>query len=430
MRLQYAGQQDYWTTDEPHMSYFLSTYRRYTPIGQVLTDIPIQNVLKLGNTVNIQIPRRCDLLGRISLTVQFSGPIEIRDNISGLIEYAELVIGGRVINKVSGQYIFIRNQLDTNVDDNGIRFYNSQSTGYVGIPIDSVTDDTYSLELPFYFSQHPSLYIPICALEKQNVEVRIKLSEYDKYSSTRSLHYLPIPRDLIKTGFITINEIYITDFERNTLKSRKLEYPITQIQEHIVKLKEGELKKTIPLNFKNMVKEIYFFGEPDDLPYNYTELYSSFEFYTPVTGFYFRQISNFELKLNGITHINRDGDFFVYEQPYKQRKSRALLHDPFAQIFGRLSVAINDSEFGMYSFTPTPSILNPVGCLNMSRIIDQSCTIEFVDKFLINAPGGIPGVSANIEERQDFPNRKTTVHIYALSYNILVIRDNLCGLKY
>ena len=258
MQLQYAGQQDYWTTDEPHVSYFLSMYRRFTPIGIVLTDTPVQNEFNFGDIVSVQIPNRCDLLGRISLTVQFNDSPTIRDNISGLIEYAELVIGGRVINKVRGQYIFIRNQLDTSIDDNGTKYYTSQSTGHEFMTREEREQyDTYSLEIPFYFSQHPSLYIPICALGKQTVEVRIKLSEYDKYSSTRGLSYLPISRDSVKTGFLTINEVYISEFERNILKSRNLEYPITQIQEHIVKLKEGELKKTIPLDFKNMVKEIW-----------------------------------------------------------------------------------------------------------------------------------------------------------------------------
>ena len=101
--------------------------------------------------------------------------LRYRESIGAqLIEYADLVIGGQTIERITGDYIYMYDQIHSNKDDIDQTLY--FLTGH-GNYIDVTYDWDYNVFLPFYFFRNPSLAIPVCALTKQQVEVHIKFKK-------------------------------------------------------------------------------------------------------------------------------------------------------------------------------------------------------------------------------------------------------------
>jgi len=119
----------------------------------------------------------------------------------GIIEYADLIIGGAVIERLDSNYITIEKTY----------FNNSRQQESVENLTGIIPQTTFSswygckktfskkftqkkfdfqIEIPFYFYKSPELALPLCALEKQEVEVEIKFRELKDilFSKTSDLY--------------------------------------------------------------------------------------------------------------------------------------------------------------------------------------------------------------------------------------------------
>ena len=103
--------------------------------------------------------------------------LRYRESIgSQIIKYADLVIGGQTIERITGDYIYMYDQIHNNKDDIDQTLYFLTGHGNY-IPVSYDWD--YNILLPFYFFRHPSLAIPVCALTKQLVEIRIQFKKIE-----------------------------------------------------------------------------------------------------------------------------------------------------------------------------------------------------------------------------------------------------------
>ena len=85
--------------------------------------------------------------------------LRYRESIGAqIIEHADLRIGGQTIERITGDYIYMYNQIHHTQDDTdqGLYFL----TGH-GQYISTSSDWDYSVMLPFYFFRNPSLSIPV-----------------------------------------------------------------------------------------------------------------------------------------------------------------------------------------------------------------------------------------------------------------------------
>lgn len=399
LRLAATGVQDAWLTGNPQFSYFLMNFKRHTKFAIDYFENQFNGTLDFGEIITCRIPSdKGDLIKNLNLKVTLSDPQpdtpgfnDVYWNpsvISNFIEYAELVIGGQVIEKITGEYIYIHQQLHNNNDDTTQSLYFLNGHGnflaYTG-------DYTYYLDLPFYFFRNPSLAIPTCTLTKQSVEVRIKTAPLSK------LIFYGAPPDasaIIRNISIDAEFIYVAEDERNFLMSRPIEYVITQLQMSQFKMKASETKKSVLLNFKHPVKEMFFTCTPDsfDVTLNLPNEYTS--------------IKNVELRFNNQVVFNDDKLFLVYEQAFKHHVNLPTELNVQAPLLGAIQLK---SDFGMYSFSLQPEVHYPTGQVNMSRIIHKMFTIE------IN-PGSL--TYAN------------DVRVYAVNYNVIRFESGLAGLKF
>jgi plastocyanin len=302
--------------------------------------------------------------------------IRYRESIGAqLIDHADLIIGGQTIERITGDYIYMYDQIHSNKDDIDQTLY--FLTGH-GNYIDVTYDWDYSVFLPFYFFRNPSLAIPVCALTKQLVEIRIKFKKVEDVtlSYTRTGGGVSDPPSSVLSSIKKVSLVtdffFITEDEKNFLLTRPIEYVITQLQMSQFKFKAGESKKSGMLNFKNPVKEMFFMAVSDDV-YKYEPI---------------KQVT---MKFNNNIIIDADNLMLSYEQPLKYY------------------TGVTDNNFGVYSFSLKPETYYPTGQVNMSRIAHNLIDIE------LDSPDASFGHK---------------VYVYAVNYNVLRISSGLGGLKF
>ena len=300
--------------------------------------------------------------------------LRYRESIgSQIIKYADLVIGGQTIERITGDYIYMYDQIHNNKDDIDQTLYFLTGHGNY-IPVSYDWD--YNILLPFYFFRHPSLAIPVCALTKQLVEIRIQFKKIEDVVVSYSNGTISQPpagiSSSIKEVSLVTDFFFIMEDERNFLLTRPIEYVITQLQLSQFKFKVGESKKSGMLNFKNPIKEMFFMAESEDVHK-------------------LCPIKNVIMKFNNNTIIDADNLMLSYEQPLKYY------------------TGITGNDFGVYSFSMKPETYYPTGQVNMSRISHNLIEIDL--------------------ESPDV-NFAHNVKVYAVNYNVLRILSGLGGIAY
>jgi hypothetical protein len=382
LRIATTGIQDQWLTGEPQFSYFLMNFKRHTKFSFDYVESQFDGKIDFGSLLTCRVPNdKGDLIKNFTLKVTLPDPnpttnVWSKSIITHMIDYAELVIGGQVIEKITGEYIYMQQQLNSTNDDieQTLYFLNGHGNllAYTG-------SYTYFLDLPFYFYRHSSLSIPTCALTKQIVEVRIKLRPL------KELIHFGAPPNIqasIKKFSMDTEYVYLMDDEKGFLMSRPIDYVITQLQIAKFKMKAGETKKSVMLKFVHPVKELLFVSQSEDsVQNNFPNQYNT--------------ITNAELRFNNEVVFNRDTLFMTYEQALKHHVNAPQ--------------ASTESKFGMYSFSLQPEVYYPTGQVNMSRIAHKLFTIT---------------ISPRV------PTVENDTRIYAINYNVLRFENGLAGLKF
>ena len=403
LRLAATGVQDEWLTGEPQFSYFLTNFKRHSKFAFDYVESQFDGDIDFDKTITCRVPGdKGDLVKNLTLKITLQDPTPedsggSNDNIwcpsviTHLIEHADLLIGGQPIERLTGEYIYMHQQLYNTSDDVDQTIYFLTGHGNI-LSYASGTNYTYFLELPFYFYRNPSLAIPTCALTKQVVEVRIKLRPLSEVTFRGSLptDVASIPKFSMDTEFI-----YVSPDESNFMKSRPLDYLITQVQMSKFKMKASDTTKSVMLNFKHPVKELFFVSQSDvSFQNNYPNEYNT--------------ITNAELRFNNEVVFNQNTKFLAYEQSLKHH-----VNSPYS---GTITPGapfgvdkFGPAKFGMYSFSLKPEVYYPTGQVNMSRISHKLLKITIDPKY----------IESDSETR-----------VYAVNYNVLRINSGLAGLKF
>jgi len=286
------------------------------------------------------------------------------------IKTAELKIGGQTIQTLTGEFIELWNDLHVPYENQpGLQVLTGKNdTGTTINP----PGRSYYVNLPFYFYGNPSLYIPLAALDRHDVEVHVTFREF------RELTAIPVVNPSLGATII-VDYVYLSDPEINWFRRARLDYMITQCQYQTIGLLENFQNAVFNLDFRNPIREMFFVVQPtNQLPYDYTN----------------NAVQSLGLSFNGQDVFTTDTTDALYAgdiEPFN--------HYPnFPQ-----------REFFMYAFTGNPSSPKPHGQINFSRIKQILLTLNC---------GG-----------QDYLPAKE-LRILAVNYNILRIADGLGGLMF
>ena len=285
IRLAVTGIQDQWLTGEPQFSYFVMNYKRHTRFSTEAVEMPFDGRCDFSSSVECRIPQNVgDLIRSTMLKIKLgklstdTSTEKYRYNTPAalsIIKYVDLVIGGQIIERLTGDYIYMYNQLHNNKDDVNQSLYFLSGHGEHLQVSDSY--NTFYVNIPFYFFRNPSLAVPVCAITKQLVEVRATFKDVnDDVTFKYTINGSVTTRDKTTEGSID-NVSLITDFyfvaeeERNFLLTRPMEYIISQLQMSKVVYKPNESKKSALLKFKHPVKELFFSAKEETGTTNVTE---------------------------------------------------------------------------------------------------------------------------------------------------------------
>ena len=436
VQLEISGPQDAFFTDDPEYTYFVKNFQKHTNFAPFFKDLDVEGEVEFGNTIRCTIPQdQGDLLKTVSLKFELSN---IQQNLvswatglgyaesigHAIIEYAEILIGGKTIQRIPSDFlaIYFDNYVSHTKQENlgkligkppgelsGTRCRHPSIAGYLG---NATSNQKFFVDIPFYFYNNPELAIPVFAIDKQEIEIVIKLRERSdciigyKTSDPDYVFYtgdLVTTKGLIKDMKITTEMVSLVQDEKDKIKSKKINYAITQIQEVKNRIPQDAnnnnlVHTTHRLDFKHPVKELFFI------------------------------IQRMKKTVNSwmVTNFDYDSEHQVYDNLYTNQEhlqNLSLTLDDTDVISGASGEIINlravqsgvhhtrtqlCRRYYSYSFALEPERWYPTGQINFSLIKDQILKLTTLPD--------------QEQERE--------LRVLAQSYNILQLENGIAKLLY
>jgi len=394
------GQQDTYLIGNPQFSYFKSVYRRCTnfaiePIRQIFTESP-----DFGKRVTCIIDKKADLLSDILLEIELPA---IKENVSWvnsigcfMIEWIELQFGGEPIDRITGELLNTWFELTTQL---GIKnsLYNMIGK-YDTFNSSSQTDALKLLvPLPFWFCRSVERALPLISMQYTDVKIVVQFKTFDKcwYKLLPEGTTPPDTTLMISKANLICNYIYLDVFERTKFaKQEQFEYLVEQFQQtNSYQVPANIINVTSRVFFNHPIKEIFWMYRSTEALTNndYNNYYNVSNYGTPsmITTAPFDEI---QLRYNGNDRFESLPEtFFRLYEPYRHH-----------------SCAVTPKEYTyLYSFALDPENMQPSGTCNFSKIDNASFNFK---------------CTPNISEGM--------ISIYATNYNILRIKNGMCGLMF
>lgn len=300
-------------------------------------------------------------------TTVFESPSNYIDSVGTFaIRTADLYMGGQLIQSLPGEMIEIWNDLNVPLENQPALTLlvgkNDSSAVY------APNSRTYYTNLPFYFYGHPELSIPLAALTRHDVELRVSFRAFDELHETE------------RTGVTLMNVTTIVEYaylgesEVRWIQENRLDYVITQTQTTSLSLSPGFTTGIFVLPFTNPVRELFFvIQDAESRPYVYSDM-----------------LKSIGLTFNNTEAFDRDADFLSTVVPFRH--------------YGMTP----SRKFYVFSFARDPKDPRPSGQVNFSRIRQK-----LVEVTLTNGS-----------------SRYRDLRIHGCNYNVLRIENGLTGLLF
>jgi hypothetical protein len=401
VKLSSTGIQDEFLTNTPQFTYFFKNHQHHTKFALEVIDNALDGNPDFGQTLVCTIPRKGDLIHTIYLHIEISpltsesspsANIGYTDAIgNAVIEYADLVIGGQTVQRITGEYIEMYNDLYVPTSQQSALTYMSGRTGTVnGLGSATIANGyprLFIVPLPFYFNKTEGLAVPLTSINRQEVQVRLKLKPLSSLIINVDTPTSPAPSDT--KGSITklsmpVEYVFLSDDEMKYLQSKQFDYVITQLQVARFTMNPGETTAQMLMQFKNPVKELYVVIQDSSVGNDL------FNFKNTDTNS--DQLSSLELQFNGETRLSPDIANALYLRVVQPFTSHTKTPSRY---------------FYTYSFGLKPEDAYPSGQVNMSRIQNQLININ---------------TTSSTKTRE--------VRIYALNYNILRVNSGIAGVLF
>jgi hypothetical protein len=416
LQLMSSGPQEKFFTLDPDYSHFLESFKKHTNFSNEYVDLDPENEADFGSTVKFKIPQnQGDLLKTLSLKVTLphittSGVCYQESAGHALIEHVDLIIGGKVIQRLTSDWLQIYSEhfvtqtkqiaLEELIGKFPERTAHRRVSNRLIVArnaLGNTEDISFFVDLPFYFYNHPELAIPLCAINRQEVEVEFKLRTAQEIVIQTNGNKADIsqqnPQPKIKDFQLCAEVVHVDCEERIKMQKSRRDYLITQIQQNVFDIASGVNTGQFKLDFVNPVKELYFVIQRQGSVGT-----DEFEFVTPFdydgileeTGnkyILWENLDHLTLTLDGQEIITRDTGTMTF-----LKAVQAAIHHSKTQLIRR---------FYSYSFALQPEEWYPTGQVNFSLVKEQILNLS------LNPCTGY--------SRQ--------VRVYAVNYNILRVGE-------
>jgi hypothetical protein len=414
LQLMSSGPQEKFFTLDPDYSHFLESFKKHTNFSNEYVDLDPENEADFGSIVKFKIPQnQGDLLKTLSLKVTLpsittSGVCYQESAGHALIEHVDLIIGGKVIQRLTSDWLQIYSEhfvtqtkqiaLEELIGKFPERTAHRRVSNRLIVArnaLGNTQDISFFVDLPFYFYNHPELAIPLCAINRQEVEVEFKLRTAQEIVIQTNGNKADISQETpkIKDFQLCAEVVHVDCEERIKMQKSRRDYLITQIQQNVFDIASGVNTGQFKLDFVNPVKELYFVIQRQGSVGT-----DEFEFVTPFdydgileeTGnkyILWENLDHLTLTLDGQEIITKDTGTMTF-----LKAVQAAIHHSKTQLIRR---------FYSYSFALQPEEWYPTGQVNFSLVKEQILNLS------LNPCTGY--------SRQ--------VRVYAVNYNILRVGE-------
>jgi len=432
------GAQDAYITGNPHITFWKVLFKRHTNFAVEAFRVNFTGMPTYGQRVVAIVNRNADLIWKtyieVTLPTTDVAPLSPSNDPGNediawtagaqrrlgylLLKQIEVEIGGQIIDRHYGEWLYLWETLTTDFDTCA-KLDNMVGGGYSGVASGSVTcqgrPNVLYVPLQFWFNRNPGLALPLIALQYHEVRFNITLEDsinLVKGAGTgaqlvTAANNLPALKDMA----LYIDYVYLDVEERRRFAQASHEYLIEQLQfsgQQTITTSSGR----IDLTLNHPVKELIWVFQ------DARKLDCSLPTFTGVAAntqpFSYDDIVNrARLQLNGQDRFDeRYGDYFWKVQPYQHHTGGA-----FNRFVGYTAMVPTPTPnpINMYSFAISPEEHQPSGTCNFSRI--DTATLVYDSK--IGALGSYP----NKEYPYNF-------RMYAVNYNIFRIMSGMGGLAY
>ena len=161
-----TGAQDTWLTGKPEVSFFRSSYKRYTHYANSSERQLIQGNPSAGNISTIRLEKKGDLINYMYMIAKDSNAAVIPTTTwTNVIDKIELLIGGQIVDTQDITWMTSIEPI-TGAQNFSQRFLNHNTAGPTNVT-------TGFLPLKFFFCKDWNVSLPLVALQYHDVELRI-----------------------------------------------------------------------------------------------------------------------------------------------------------------------------------------------------------------------------------------------------------------
>jgi hypothetical protein len=376
------GAQDAYLTGKPEVSFYRSSYKRYTHFANSVERQLISGSPSAGGISTIRFEKKGDLLSYVYLTARdASGAMVPNLNwTSNIIDKVELLIGGQVIDTQDSEWM---NNIEPVVGamNTNQRLLNPYVNGSI-TPGSNV--NTFQA-LKFFFCKDWQSALPLVALQYHDIELRITWSANLNSTATSSSTNISPAVSYAQLQYILwTNFIYLDQSERDYFAKQPQDMLITQVQRQMV-----PNASMMELAFAHPIKYLAFSSNSYNTVYaTSASAASALQFKTQVNG-----VDIGESK--SLPHWVDVSQYYHTPNGYA----------PFGAV----------ANVAIVPFCLDTAKLQPTGTLNFSRI----------DTYRIVTPATVTVKTLTL-------NSQNTVaaYIYAVNYNVLRIQGGMGALLY
>jgi len=407
------GVQDGHLSISPETSFFKRSYKRVSNFAIESIDQAVSS-LSWGKNPVVQVSRNGDLMSELYLQMninrlQLSAPAG--DSVywtnalgHACLKSASLEIGNSEIDRVTGEYLEIKHELESdvnvNVDELVLRSEsqaqlidwanNGNSVDSESLPITQVW-----VKLCFWFTRARSQSLPVIALQYHDIRVKFELRRKDELmiftnASNTTLHATYTGE--ISDGALVANFVFLDSMERRLFASNAHEYLLRNMQVSDFHTKtSGTTKVNARVVFNHPVSAMYWVVQKT----THTTALDYFN-YEKTDGFGDDTITTATIKFNGSEREKPRGPLFfrvVQPEMYFARTPRKNIY--------------------CYSFAQHPSAWFPSGSVNLSRIDVTALEVTFAATDQLGAAFG-----------------ESALTVFAENFNVLRVQGGMAAKKF
>lgn len=475
VQLRAKGVEDFHLTTDPEFSYFKTVYQRHTPFSMESIECYFNKKPKFDTICSATLMREGSLISKLYLEVDL--PYSLNSNSKwtnrvgfNLIKKVELIIGNTIVEKQLGLWMYLWSELSSTFDKHKMlddlvgttssshKFTNGLSAGM---------PQKLIIPINLFFCKTIKHALPVCALTEQNITFKFYFEKKSNCLQTGN-----IDGDILNAR-LWVDHIYVEKNEELKLSQRDYTFLI-EIPQHHQKNLNNEGDNLVNIPFKLPCKELIWILKKKNLSSindkftNFTNGRNTFNKYASFYEHY--NYGGWEVQLetgnytnNDLLNINNDLNFL---SSVKINGLKIILYT--GNNFDERSIELKEDNSGLGIFNDSIRSIrvidntdNKLELLNNIQFkIDSKNLFSTVKKNNIYFNKYIPykyhsgnpnlGIYSypfclypedfqpsgflslnNIKKFNILINcKKTLLHMFSLSYNVLEIKDNICSLKY